>query len=197
MPAKSHGLTNSRLYRVWKNIRTRCYNKKSNFYKYYGGKGIILCDEWKNDFKSFHDWAYANGYDENAEYMKCTIDRIDLNGYYEPSNCRWVTSKEQARNRTSNRLIEYNGEKLTLIEWAERLNMHYDKLRHRLDVGWNVKDAFEIINLEPRTITYNGEKHTIKEWAKILGINKNSLCTRLYNYHWSVEKAFTTPIRGK
>ena len=75
--------------------------------------------------------------------------------------------------------------------------MHYDKLRHRLDVGWNVKDAFEIINLEPRTITYNGEKHTIKEWAKILGINKNSLCTRLYNYHWSVEKAFTTPIRGK
>lgn len=138
-----HGFKNTRLYKVWDSMKKRCYNSNSPSYKYYGGRGITICDEWKNDFKSFHDWAFANGYDENAEYMKCTIDRIDVNGNYEPSNCRWVTCKEQARNRTNNRLIEYNGEKLTLIEWAERLKIKYTILHQRIrKYGWSIERAF-------------------------------------------------------
>ena len=69
-----HGFKNTRLYKVWDSMKKRCYNPNSQNYKYYGGRGITMCNEWKNDFKSFHDWAFANGYDENAEYMKCTID---------------------------------------------------------------------------------------------------------------------------
>ena len=96
---KKHGLSKSKIYHVYKTIKQRCYNKNNPKYNLYGDKGIKMCDEWKNDFIAFHDWAYANGYDENAELMKCTIDRIDNDGNYEPSNCRWVTMKVQRMNQ--------------------------------------------------------------------------------------------------
>ena len=94
-----HGLYKSRLYWVWHSMKDRCYNPKATSYKHYGGRGIKVCDEWKNSFKTFYDWAYSHGYDENAPRNKCTIDRINNDGDYEPSNCRWVDAKIQASNQ--------------------------------------------------------------------------------------------------
>lgn len=94
-----HGSTGSRLYRVWGGMKKRCYNPKEKAYKDYGGRGITVCDEWKASFEAFCEWAMANGYDENAAYGECTIDRIDVNGNYEPTNCRWVPMAEQNKNK--------------------------------------------------------------------------------------------------
>ena len=138
-----HGFKNTRLYRVWDSMKKRCYNPNSQGYKYYGGKGITICDEWKNNFKSFHDWAFANGYDENAEYMKCTIDRIDTNGNYEPSNCRWVDVKSQERNRKNNIFITYKNETHCIGEWAEILGINYITLHQRIrKYNWSIERAF-------------------------------------------------------
>ena len=91
--SKTHGFSHTRLYGIWKNMRSRCLRTYNTAYKNYGGRGIKICKEW-DDFQSFHDWAYANGYSETL-----TIDRIDVNGNYEPQNCRWSTYYEQAQNK--------------------------------------------------------------------------------------------------
>ena len=95
----THNGSKTRLYFVWDGMIGRCYRKKSAHYKDYGGRGITICDEWRHSFETFRDWAMANGYDETAPRGQCTIDRIDANGNYEPSNCRWVTQKEQNGNK--------------------------------------------------------------------------------------------------
>ena len=133
------------LYSVWIGMKKRCLNKNDHAYMYYGGRGVTIHNEWINHFQSFYNWAIKNGYKRNL-----TLDRIDVNGNYEPSNCRWTDKKTQARNRRSN----FN-------------------------------------------ITYNNETKCLTEWSEILGINRGTLKSRILRSKWSIEKAFTTPIKTK
>ena len=97
---KKHGYSREKLYLVWKSIKKRCYCKTDKSYKYYGANGISVCDEWKNDYVAFRNWAYENGYKETKEYTHYTIDRISPFGNYEPSNCRicdWVVQRHNRR----------------------------------------------------------------------------------------------------
>ncbi len=131
-----NGLSKTRLYRNYSNIKQRCFNPNFPLYKNYGGRGIIMCDKWKNDFMSFYNWAMSNGYKENL-----TIDRIDVNGNYEPSNCRWITMKEQYHNRTDNIYYIVNNKKKCLAELCEEYNMPYYTVRKRLQRGDNIINA--------------------------------------------------------
>ena len=107
-------------------------------YKYYGGRGIKICDEWENDFKAFYDWSINNGYSENL-----TIERINVNKNYSPDNCRWATRKEQANNRRTNRNISYNGETHNIRQWAEKLGINYNTLSSRINkYHWTIERAF-------------------------------------------------------
>ena len=100
----SHGKSNTRLNGIWSVMKQRCYNSSNKNYNRYGGRGITVCDEWRNDFQSFYDWAMANGYDENAPTGQCTLDRIDNDKGYSPDNCRWVDMKVQRHNRSDARV---------------------------------------------------------------------------------------------
>ena len=139
--AHTHGMTRTRLYNVWNDIKMRCYQEKNNNYSGYGGRGITMCDEWHYSFESFMKWAYENGYDENAPRGKCTIDRKDTNGNYEPSNCRWVDAKTQANNRRSTILYEYNGELHNITDWSEIVGIGRTTLQFRISNGWTMERA--------------------------------------------------------
>lgn len=98
-----HGKRKSRLYTTWQNMKKRCSNPNVHNYHRYGGRGITVCDEWRDDFQAFYEWAMANGYEENAPYGQCTIDRIDNDNGYSPDNCRWVDMKVQRHNQSNNK----------------------------------------------------------------------------------------------
>lgn len=131
-----HNKANTRIYSIYYDMKTRCYNKKRKSYKYYGGKGIEICDEWLNNFINFYNWSINNGYKENL-----TIDRIDVNKNYEPNNCRWVPMKEQFHNRTDNVYFIINNQKKCLAELCEEYNMPYQTVRKRLARGKNILEA--------------------------------------------------------
>lgn len=133
---KTHGMSNTRIFRIWINMKARCINEKHEAYKDYGGRGICVCEEWKNSFEAFYDWSIKNGYSD-----KLTIDRIDVNGNYEPSNCRWITLKEQQNNKRTNHIITYNGESHTIAQWGEKVGINRKILARRINKGWEVERA--------------------------------------------------------
>lgn len=138
-----HGKYCTRLYRIYYNIKKRCYNHKDeNIYNYYGGRGITMCDEWKNDFMTFYNWAMNNGYTNSL-----TIDRIDNNGKYEPSNCRWITMKQQGRNKRNNKVYTIKGKTRCLSEWCEILGLKYQCVWKRLNRGWSIEKALALRGL--------------------------------------------------
>jgi len=155
----------------------RCSNPNYTHYSYYGGKGINVCEEWKSS-DNFIKWANNNGYDKAL-----TLDRIDGNGNYEPSNCRWITRKEQSHNIKNNQNVTINGVTKPLAQWAEELRINRNTLYKRFYKGLRGQDLIGDIDKKCschylNVITINGINHTIKEWSKITGINENTLQSR-------------------
>ncbi len=136
MKHEMHGKRKTRLYSIWANIKTRCYNVKDPHFSRWGGKGVVMCEEWKNSFQAFYDWAISNGYSDNL-----TIDRINNNGNYEPSNCRWATIEEQNRNKRNVRFITCNGKTQTIGQWTKELGLGKETIRERLKRGWTESEA--------------------------------------------------------
>ena len=139
-----HSLSKTKIYKLYHLIKRRCYDKNDSHYNCYGGRGIKMCEEWLNNFSSFYDWAMSNGYKEEIlpnGKNKWTIDRIDVNGNYEPNNCRWTTIQEQAKNKRTNIYLTYNGETLTQNEWAKKLDIYAGAIQWRLKKGWSVEEA--------------------------------------------------------
>lgn len=135
----THGKSKIRLYRIWRHIINRCYNINVESYKDYGARGIIMCDEWRNDFQAFYDWSMDNGYDDSL-----TIDRVDVNGNYEPNNCRWVTKSQQSKNKRNCIYYTINGEARCLSDCCKILNLNYNTVTHRVQHGWSVGRALEL-----------------------------------------------------
>lgn len=124
-----HGMDGTKLYRVWSRMKERCNNKNNKSYKNYGGRGIKFCDEW-NDFIPFMEWAFDNGYKEGL-----SLDRINVNGNYCPSNCRWITMFEQQSNKRNSRYVTINNQTKTVSQWANLCNIDRHTILYRLNRG--------------------------------------------------------------
>ena len=150
---KTHGESKTRLYKIWKGIRTRCYNTNYAEYKNYGGRGIQVCDEWKSDFLAFKSWAESSGYNSSAKYQECTIDRIDVNGNYCPENCRWIPNAEQANNTRKTKHYSLNGEDHTLSDWCKIYGIKKQNVQARMQLGWDFEKAIStpVRKCKPRT----------------------------------------------
>lgn len=134
---RTHGLSHTRHYKKWVSMKRRCYDVNDPHYKNYGARGIRVCDNWKNDFTSFYKWCMETGEREDL-----TLERLDVNGNYSPSNCSWVDKKTQANNRTTNRIYTYNGKTQNLAQWCEELNLKYGLVHSRIyKHGWSFEKA--------------------------------------------------------
>lgn len=136
---REHGMSDTRLYEIWKGMRRRCCDPKRNSYNNYGARGIFVCDEWDKSFNSFKDWALSSGYKDGM-----TIDREDNNGPYCPENCKWATMKEQANNRRTSRFIDVFGQHLTISQASEIFGIKSGTIRARLESGWSAEKAVSV-----------------------------------------------------
>lgn len=132
----THGLSKHSLYKVYKGMKNRCYNANIDSYKNYGARGIIICDEWLSSFELFFNWSMSNGYKKGLQ-----IDRENNNGNYEPSNCRWVKQKINARNTRTNVFIKYNGKTKTIAEWCEIVGISQKRFYSRRKRGWTIEQT--------------------------------------------------------
>lgn len=135
---KKHGISCTPEFQAWQHIKERCYNKENRMYKNYGGRGIKMCDRWIGDNGAYNFFIDLGKRPSSTH----SIDRINVDGDYEPNNCRWATKHEQMRNRTNNVVIEYNNEKMILTDWAKRLKISRGCLISRLKDGWSIEEAF-------------------------------------------------------
>lgn len=201
-------MKHSKLNSVFLVMKDRCYNPKCKQYEDYGGRGIVLCDEWNNreiihmgrhgrytkGWIAFKKWALSHGYKEGL-----SIDRIDVNGIYSPENCRWADRKMQNNNKRANLYVTYKGRTQTLAQWCEELGLIYDTVRCRLnDYHYSVEEAFETKeNPRLRFIEWKGKRQSLASWCRELNLNYKTVNVRLNKLHWPVEKAFSTKTKIK
>ncbi|MBR4031128.1 MAG: hypothetical protein IKJ07_00150 [Clostridia bacterium] len=143
----THGQSGTKIYRTWKDMKARCFNPNRRGFCNYGGRGITVCDEWRDNFQAFFDCVSKLEHFGEEGY---SLDRVDVNGNYEPQNVRWATRKEQGRNKRNNVIVEYKGEKMTLAEAAEKSGIKKKILETRHERGWSDRNLFADVIPQPR-----------------------------------------------
>jgi len=183
-------------YRAWTMMKTRCYNANNHKYPAYGGRGIEVCDRWRGSFETFlEDMGPRPG-------KGYSIDRIDNDSNYEPSNCRWATASQQASNRGSTRWIEVKGERRTLQEWAAMLGAHSQTIADRITRGWSIEDAVSVMpgtryRKDGVLLVYRGKTKSLAEWGRVMRLRPETISTRI-KAGWSIGRALTaSSMRGK
>jgi len=178
-------------YTTWASMKGRCLNPNNGRYAQYGGRGITVCDRWRDSFEAF----LADMGERPTHYH--SLERIDNDGPYNPDNCRWATKIDQARNRRSSHLVTFNGETKTIAGWAEATDLNYDLIERRLNAqGWTPERTFRaaIERNRGRLITLGSETHTLVGWSKITGFSQRTITTRLDEKGWTVEQALAVPV---
>ena len=200
----THGMSKSKMYQVWASIKSRCYDPKSPSFEDYGKRGITMHSSWKASFEEFLFYVAQLPHFDTDGY---TIDRINNDGNYEPGNVRWATKFEQARNKSVNRLLTFNGKTQCIAQWAEELNTDDHVLVMRLSRNWDVERVLTtpVIPRGPkstkkessnrrtrRLLTFRGKAQNLAAWARELGMVRLTIHDRLKR-GWTVEEALGTP----
>lgn len=177
------------LYGRWNMMKQRCLNPNNRKFQNYGKRGIEVCEEWM-DFKKFEKWALSNGFEK-----KLTLDRVDTNGNYEPSNCRWATQKTQQNNRSNNRLLKHEGKEYTLSELSELSGIHQASIVVRLKKGMTTEQAISTgLNYDHIEIQIDGEVNNLKRWCEIYNLPYKTIHARVKR-GWDPIEAISKPIR--
>lgn len=174
---QKHGLSNTRIYGILSDMKKRCYNENSDAYKYYGGRGIRVCSEWlgENGIVNFYNWAMNNGYEDHL-----TIERIDVDGNYDPNNCKWATIEEQNKNKTNKHSVTINGETKSVAEWSEISGVAHDTLLFRIKSGWKNEKLLNPVRMSGKQSGIKGitwdlksQKWKVCKSGKFLGLYKD------------------------
>lgn len=186
----THGRTKTKVFRVWRCIKNRCLNSKSDQWKNYGGRGIEICDRWLK----FENFLADMGEPPDGH----SIERIDVNGNYEPGNCKWIPAKEQQYNKRNSVKLTFNGKTMTIAEWSRELGINEHVIRQRTERGWTAEAALttpvDHRCGKDREITFQGETKSLTGWAKAMNLTPSALEKRLRK-GWALEKALTTPLK--
>lgn len=187
--SRTHGDSGSREYNIWTGIIKRCYNQKCPAYPRYGGRGIAMCDRWRNDYAMFlADMG-------RTPFPGAEIDRIDNDGDYEPGNCRWATRKEQSNNKSTMVYFEYDGRRQKVAEWAKELGVPVKTFRLRVWKGWTPEEVMRGRRVKAngktvRTLTYDGVTLPVGAWARRLGVWGKTMYRRI-DRGWSDSEIIT------
>lgn len=179
---ETQGMKNTKLYKCWSGIKQRCLNPNDSNYQNYGGRGITICDEWRNNFTAFYKWAISHGYADDL-----SIDRIDVNGNYEPSNCRWADKETQDYNKRETQKVLIDGKWKTLLEISREYGIPLTTVRNRYRKY--IKNEFtleefltkgKLVNLPNNSIyiTVDGVTHTASEWERETGVCRKTILNR-------------------
>jgi len=182
---KTHGKAKTTEYHVWSRMKRRCLDEKNNRYPRYGGRGIIVCDRWLNSFENF---LVDMGVRPSKSH---SIDRINNDGNYEPSNCRWADDKTQANNTSRTIKLNISGVTKPITAWAEECNLDRSVIVARLANGDVGEDLIRPSGLRTNKITFNGITDTYLGWSKRTGIKSETISQRIRQDKWSIEKTLT------
>lgn len=188
-----HEMSYTKIHQTWSRMKQRCFDLNFIGYENYGGRGITVCDEWRNDFVAFYNHVSKL---EHFGVEGYSLDRIDVNGNYEPGNVRWATAKEQARNKRTTIFVEYEGETISLQEAAERSGIGYIAMKKRWAAGLRGVELFKPLRKSLPTVEYNGEEMTLKDAAERSGISYQTLFGR-YKKGLRGDKLFKRTLTAK